>query len=902
MSQDGMWTQQLLQQNMPQFQSAHGPGQSNMWQCNQCPPSFSRFDEPDMYREAPSYGCGASNWPLKQPQERDFSDAMCGGNACCFKGDCLADPPLDSYGKGWRQQCMAAQRPCLTELRPPPPGHQASPSQGFPHGKTGYQSHSWGQCVEDEPCNRQDAYPRNQQWGSWQPEGFQDSKGGWRRPKGAGPSGWQSIGDFDGGPSRRDERFQGRPKGGKDGCGGGHKGWGGNSFDRLQDHWGVDQRFAGASSGSGPRQPAGQRKGLGKRQAPGNHWFENPAPTYSSSASSKKGTGSRKGEKPSAAIPQRQNPFGIPDLARVLKEAKRRLRRVEGSGLGRNDRSSADGKGGGRGKGKRERKDAKESSSGAEAHPLRAAWVLDSSAERTEDVESGEGQVADWSKLRAVAVRVENMVVGCDVKVELNGVCSDVTKSATARQRKAFTEERFNLVPLQEEDEAVSEQNGDEPPLTPKDSVGEGGFGPEKVAAPLQAASCCGSMLEQPRRRPEPASISAVVTFQTEELQAWTSQTLVEPGIVVVEVFESSVILRLTELTGDRFELTVYASGRSEASSSQKGSTLVRGLVKSSESLQTIDKLESSQVYVAWVRVFCDSQVQESMQKGFKTLAAKEKTIWDEPDHEILGVAANATAKEITKAFRQKSLLHHPDKETDPDKKDAAEDMMKRLNLAKTNMLRCASTDDSSAFDGFGDSPFPTPAAAGPSSSMNFFGQTGFSDSDCNSDCDRMDSASSTQQAAQMEEEQDSETCLRCSLRIQAPRPPKLTVQVRNLTSLEMEATGLPLGGMVEVQRLEGTTWVQACPPVLATSTVLKFTIGNLEEHHSYDFRLKTSLHMDTLRLTFAGFATEEEDGKDGQAGVFEESDPEWAGEQQDAAEWDEGEPEPEQEANDSAM
>eukprot|EP00971_Amphidinium_carterae_P021576 425643-Amphidinium_carterae.1 len=25
-------------------------------------------------------------------------------------GDCLADPPLDSYGKGWRQQCMAAQR------------------------------------------------------------------------------------------------------------------------------------------------------------------------------------------------------------------------------------------------------------------------------------------------------------------------------------------------------------------------------------------------------------------------------------------------------------------------------------------------------------------------------------------------------------------------------------------------------------------------------------------------------------------------------------------------------------------------------------------------------------------------------------------------------------------------
>jgi len=87
-----------------------------------------------------------------------------------------------------------------------------------------------------------------------------------------------------------------------------------------------------------------------------------------------------------------------------------------------------------------------------------------------------------------------------------------------------------------------------------------------------------------------------------------------------------------------------------------------------------MNNLDSSQVYVAWVRVFSDNLTKESKQKGFKTLQARVKTIWDEPDHDMLGVSPKASRKEIIKAWRQKSLQHHPDKETDPDKKEEAED------------------------------------------------------------------------------------------------------------------------------------------------------------------------------------------------------------------------------------
>ena len=58
--------------------------------------------------------------------------------------------------------------------------------------------------------------------------------------------------------------------------------------------------------------------------------------------------------------------------------------------------------------------------------------------------------------------------------------------------------------------------------------------------------------------------------------------------------------------------------------------------------MHRIQPLEASQVYVAWVKVFGHSgpdgvKSMESKQKGFKTKEAKERTIWDEKDHVILG-------------------------------------------------------------------------------------------------------------------------------------------------------------------------------------------------------------------------------------------------------------------------
>mmetsp|Transcript_7477 Transcript_7477/g.16517 ORF Transcript_7477/g.16517 Transcript_7477/m.16517 type:complete len:615 (-) Transcript_7477:204-2048(-) len=584
------------------------------------------------------------------------------------------------------------------------------------------------------------------------------------------------------------------------------------------------------------------------------------------------------------------------------------------------------------------------------SHPLSACWVLhDESLDRLQSQSAGDeateeeprrsdaAEVSDPSRYRTVAVRLESTLTGCDVKVELNGVCSSLSKPTFGRHKRlSFKEERFHIVPLEEEEEAEEpeqeagldndgekqateeEKHGDE------DSTGSGGPPvPDSGDVPEADPSPIPCQLE-PLKRPSagPASFSAVVTLETEEVQAWTAQTLVEPGIVVVEVFDTSVILRLTELTGDRFELTVYASGRSESSS--QASTLVRGLVRSSESLQTIDKLESSQVYVAWVRVFCDKQVQESKQKGFKTLAAKEKTIWDEPDHEILGVSPHATAKEITKAFRQMSLLYHPDKENDPEKKDAAEDMMKRLNLAKTNMLRCASTDTTTE-GGFNDSPLHTPMR--PPSGQPFFsgGDVGsFSDSEYNSDSDasfrggyqeRTESMRTPKQEDAGPAHKEEEPCLRCSLRIQAPRPPKLQVQKREITSLELEATCLPLGGTVEVQRFDRDSWIAACAPVVASSTTMKFIVEDLEEHCQYRFRLKTSLQLDPLRFAFARLARDDEAS---QAVVVDESESrlqgdeapmehEWDGDEEDwehhvedEVSQDEAEPEDEDKGGDT--
>eukprot|EP00913_Durusdinium_trenchii_P024440 g22943.t1 len=187
-------------------------------------------------------------------------------------------------------------------------------------------------------------------------------------------------------------------------------------------------------------------------------------------------------------------------------------------------------------------------------------------------------------------------------------------------------------------------------------------------------------------------------------LVARTEQKLHIPTIDVVEVHDTAVVLSLGNLSGDQFELTVYASGCAISAAS----TLVQtGPVRGSESVHRIGPLEASQVYVAWVKVFGGSKSAESKQKGFKTKEAKEKTIWDEKDHVILGVAEDATAKEIVKAWRMKSLQYHPDKVTE-EKKEEAEEMMKRLNLAKVNMMKTAQSGDEPR-DGEEPAEDPTP-------------------------------------------------------------------------------------------------------------------------------------------------------------------------------------------------
>jgi len=317
----------------------------------------------------------------------------------------------------------------------------------------------------------------------------------------------------------------------------------------------------------------------------------------------------------------------------------------------------------------------------------------------------------------------------------------------------------------------------------------------------------------------------------------------------------------MTDLTGDRFELTVYASG----CSSDSAATLVhRGPIRSSESVHRIGQLEPSQVYVAWVRVFCEHEVRESKQKGFKTLPARVKTIWDQPDHEILGVSKDATAKEITKAFRQKSLQCHPDKETDPEKKDAAEEHMKRLNLAKQNMMRCAPKDaacnepETPAADPEAPAPAPTDGQD-PSQSPRFGGPSGGFDSgdDTGSDMDtfwrpRVNMSPKArspvvQETPQQPTREEGSFC--CSLRIEAAKPPKLQVIERGLTTLSINASCLPLAGTVEVQRFQDGCWQAALPAVKVTSETMRFTLTDLQENSSYRLRLRTTIELEPLRF-----------------------------------------------------
>jgi DnaJ-class molecular chaperone len=56
------------------------------------------------------------------------------------------------------------------------------------------------------------------------------------------------------------------------------------------------------------------------------------------------------------------------------------------------------------------------------------------------------------------------------------------------------------------------------------------------------------------------------------------------------------------------------------------------------------------------------------------------------PDHELLGVAANASEAEIKAAFRKKARIYHPDF-VDPFLRRHGEEVMKLLNRAYDHML-----------------------------------------------------------------------------------------------------------------------------------------------------------------------------------------------------------------------
>lgn len=467
-------------------------------------------------------------------------------------------------------------------------------------------------------------------------------------------------------------------------------------------------------------------------------------------------------------------------------------------------------------------------------------------------LEEWDGEEASCSQLRAlndleaVRVRIESAVpLGCQVTVELNGEVTTMRPALGRHKKPSVEEKRWTLAPLQapSTDEAI----GDEADEAASSS-----------AAPRDRSS---------------ARFLATVTLDTGEVQAKTSQHLKEPELEVEEVFDTAVLVRLSSLTGDRFELTVYASGASE--SLGEAATLVqRGPVRSPESVHRIGELMSSQVYVVWVRVFSDNTSRESKQKGFKTLPPQVKSIWDEPDHIILGIERTASSKEVTKAWRQKSLQFHPDKETDPEKKDSAEEMMKRLNLAKQNMLRCASLDDGSP-GGAARAPkspaspdlgpgMPPPDMKAPefnpqgspvhpssrrptscsSSASDDSSQEGASPGSAGPQPHRPSEATSRPAADSALEDDGT---LGFSLCVESPKPPKLRVLTRGITHLVVEASGLPRGGMAEIQSCVDGVWKAVTPRTPVTSPVIKVTVSDLDENSMYRLRLRTIVTADPL-------------------------------------------------------
>jgi len=92
-----------------------------------------------------------------------------------------------------------------------------------------------------------------------------------------------------------------------------------------------------------------------------------------------------------------------------------------------------------------------------------------------------------------------------------------------------------------------------------------------------------------------------------------------QPAVEIVQVFDNAVSIRMPELTGDRFELTVYDP------KGEEHAVVLQGPMKAAKAVHRIGDLRSDKLYVAWVETFSGDQVKESTkQRGFKTLKAED--------------------------------------------------------------------------------------------------------------------------------------------------------------------------------------------------------------------------------------------------------------------------------------
>lgn len=192
---------------------------------------------------------------------------------------------------------------------------------------------------------------------------------------------------------------------------------------------------------------------------------------------------------------------------------------------------------------------------------------------------------------------------------------------------------------------------------------------------------------------------------------------------------------------------------------------------------------------------------------------------------------------------------------------------MKRLNLAKQNMLRSCPLDSGSPA-----SPSENMPDASPTRASDLFGPPtpGFHrrspsvDSDDSMmsrwstswrpDGERPDPESRKEEASK--EEETVESGLRCSLRVDVKSNPKLRLKARGLDYLELEAVDLPIGSSVEVQQFSEGVWITALPAKLALSPRLVFRWNDLPENSSHRLRLHIVIEPEPLRIMFAGFCS----------------------------------------------